>query len=345
MRAAALTAAAAFAAGLFLAGCSNPAGGGGFVPVTDINGPSIAFKDQPLTLTGSVEPSNATNRTIVWSDTGGKVANGVFTAGTGAYTVTAVIEDGVSEGISFTKDFVITVYDPGNGSGSNPFGGASDADLFIWAMDDKGGLVYVIIRGGSAGGTWKAVDQGTPYNEGTYTRVGSTGAGWTVTGGSHLGNTGMAVIESGKMKVGNLTYEFSPMNGTFTKLDRDLSLGANTTWKGPSSDMDGGLAYMKIVTGGSGDFTASFGPDNFSWSELLHGRYGLSQIEGKPNPVVCTIDEVDIAMFGYGLSSDWKPWNQLTPQQKNMLGGSQEFSALLYSATECQTLSYVLTKE
>jgi hypothetical protein len=87
-----------------------------FAAVTDIiEGPATAAVGMPLTLAGTVEPANATNKTIVWTvknagTTGATITGSSLTAtATGTTTVTATIADGAAEGTPFTKDFTITV--------------------------------------------------------------------------------------------------------------------------------------------------------------------------------------------------------------------------------------------
>jgi len=88
-----------------------------FIPVTDITGvPTTTIKTFPLTLTGTVVPSNASNNTIVWSVqnagttgatiTGGNILN---TTNSGTATVLATIVNGASPTQNFTKTFTITV--------------------------------------------------------------------------------------------------------------------------------------------------------------------------------------------------------------------------------------------
>ena len=86
-------------------------------PVTNITGvPGSATVNTPLTLTGTVNPSNATNQTIVWSvqnagGTGANITSGnTFNATTtGTATVRATIADGTAVGTNYTQDFSITV--------------------------------------------------------------------------------------------------------------------------------------------------------------------------------------------------------------------------------------------
>ena len=86
------------------------------IPVTNITGvPPTAAMGVPLTLTGAVVPSNATNRTITWSvvDTGTTEAtftgNVLHTKAEGIVVVRATIVNGATETTDYTQDFSITV--------------------------------------------------------------------------------------------------------------------------------------------------------------------------------------------------------------------------------------------
>ena len=88
-----------------------------FVPVTDITGvSSTASIGVPRTLTGVVEPNNASNKTIVWSiesagTTGATISGGdtLNATATGTVEVLATIVNGTDSGVNFTKSFTITV--------------------------------------------------------------------------------------------------------------------------------------------------------------------------------------------------------------------------------------------
>ena len=87
-----------------------------FVPVTDITGvPTSTVAGTALTLTGTVVPSNATNKTISWSvkeaATTGAVITGdtLHTTADGITVITATIADGAAVGTDHTQDFSITV--------------------------------------------------------------------------------------------------------------------------------------------------------------------------------------------------------------------------------------------
>ena len=88
----------------------------GFVAVTEITGvPSGALFGTPITLTGTVAPSDATNKTIVWSiknagTTGATISgNTLSTTASGTVTVTATIANGKTASTPYTQDFTLTI--------------------------------------------------------------------------------------------------------------------------------------------------------------------------------------------------------------------------------------------
>ena len=105
-----------------------------FTAVTNITGvPSYKQTDTDLTLSGTVQPANATNKTIVWSIaatntlSGATVANGVLKTPTaGTATVTATVTNGASATANYTKNFSITVT---SASSAYPFDDISAAEL------------------------------------------------------------------------------------------------------------------------------------------------------------------------------------------------------------------------
>ena len=86
------------------------------IPVTSITGvPTAATVGTSLTLTSTVNPSDATNKTIVWSiadiGTTGATLNGNILTATeiGTVKVTATIANGTAVGTDYTQDFNIEV--------------------------------------------------------------------------------------------------------------------------------------------------------------------------------------------------------------------------------------------
>jgi len=89
-----------------------------FVAVTDITGiPNTGKVNTAITLSGTVDPANATNKTIVWSvqaagaglTAGPITGSSVTPTAEGTFTVRATIANGAAEGTAFTKDVVVTV--------------------------------------------------------------------------------------------------------------------------------------------------------------------------------------------------------------------------------------------
>ena len=87
-----------------------------FIPVTNISGvPATIRAKSELNLSGTVEPSNATNKTIEWSvvsaGTAGAVISGniLNTTAKGTIMVRATINNGMAAGANYTQIFKITV--------------------------------------------------------------------------------------------------------------------------------------------------------------------------------------------------------------------------------------------
>ena len=90
-----------------------------FRAVTSITGvPASTAAGSVLTLTGTVNPSDAVNKRITWSvanaGTTGAVINGnnLNTSSTGTATIRAIIDNGEAEGRHYIQDFNITVTAP-----------------------------------------------------------------------------------------------------------------------------------------------------------------------------------------------------------------------------------------
>ena len=86
------------------------------VPVTGITGvPTSATAGTPLTLSGTVEPANATNKTIIWSvasagTTGASISGNILsTTAAGTATIRATIANGLAASSDYTEDFTVTV--------------------------------------------------------------------------------------------------------------------------------------------------------------------------------------------------------------------------------------------
>jgi len=87
-----------------------------FVSVSDITGvPAAATVGTPLTLSGTVVPGNATNKTIVWSvadagTTGANISgNTLTTTAAGTATIRATVTNGLTAKSNYTQEFTITV--------------------------------------------------------------------------------------------------------------------------------------------------------------------------------------------------------------------------------------------
>jgi hypothetical protein len=90
--------------------------GNSFVAVSNITGvPAAATAGTNLALTGTVAPTNATNKTITWSinnagGTGASISgNTLYTSAAGTVRVKAAVASGLSTGVAYTQDFTITI--------------------------------------------------------------------------------------------------------------------------------------------------------------------------------------------------------------------------------------------
>jgi len=88
----------------------------GHIPVTNITGaPTTAIARTPLQLTGTVNPANATNRTITWSvvtagTTGASISgNTLTTTAAGSVTIMATVVGGTAPNVNYTQSFTVMV--------------------------------------------------------------------------------------------------------------------------------------------------------------------------------------------------------------------------------------------
>jgi hypothetical protein len=110
-----------------------------FVAVTNIKGvPTSGTAGNPITLSGTVEPSGATNKTIVWTvadagTTGATISGSTLTAKTaGTVTVRASVAYGLTQSSTYTQEFYINVaaaFVPVTGITGVPPSGAVPLDL------------------------------------------------------------------------------------------------------------------------------------------------------------------------------------------------------------------------
>jgi hypothetical protein len=238
------------AAGLVLAGCSNPSGGGGdpFVPVTTITGlPSTATAGTPLTLTGTVEPLNATNRFIVWS-----VENPGTTAAAGTVVVLATVVNGGGSG-NYTHNFPITV------SGGET---GTEGTLTINDLPSGGTRAVYVFNSGTDISTYDAIT--TAYMNGSYQALGTSLSSdgvftlYTWTNGSQGGgfsgngsfpvlllNSGGSITDANNPMYAQTTVSFANGAGT-------VSYGSFTAVVYGSGSGDGGaLTINNLPSGGT----------------------------------------------------------------------------------------------
>ena len=133
--------------------------------VTGISGvPTAAIAGTPLSLTGTVTPSDATNQTIVWTvqnaGTTGATINGTTlnTSAGGTVTITGTIINGTNANINYSENFVITVIKPVTDISGIPAAGAvGDLDLSSVTVEpndaSKKTIVWTVQNAGTTGAT------------------------------------------------------------------------------------------------------------------------------------------------------------------------------------------------
>jgi hypothetical protein len=125
------------------------------------------------------------------------------------------------------------------------------------------------------------------------------------------------------------------MNGTFTKLDLTKTLDG--TWI-TSVPYHG--SYMKVVASG-GNTTEYMSNSGLFLGEEVEVVYGEYPTVTDTNPATCTIIEVNPAVFGG--PNTWIPWDSLSSEYKNLVGGSKTFKAIIYDDKfETQGLTFTL---
>ena len=212
-------------AALFLASCDDSPPG--FTAVTDITGvPSGWVKDTELTLTGTVVPANATNKTIVWSvesvgSTGASISGGNTLTATAAGTVKvkATITNGTSDSEDYTKSFDIVI-----------------ADSFVEVTSITG-----VPTAGMAGTPLTLTGTVTPTEATNKTitwsvkTVGGTGA--TISGGNTLNTTAAGTVTVTARIVNGKALTGAPAAADYTQ-DINITISAAPT---------AGLAFTLIT--------------------------------------------------------------------------------------------------
>ena len=259
--------------GFAMTACSN--GGDDkedFVAVTDITGaPTAATVGTALTLTGTVEPSTATNKTITWSLVSGSATvsgNTLNPTGAGQVTVKATIANGKAQGKDFTKDFTITVTAVSTGGGNN-----DDDDDFVAVTDITG--VPTAATVGTALTLTGTVEPSTATNK-TIT--------WSVTNG-----TGTAAVSGDTLTAsaaGQVTVKATIANGTA---------------QGTDYTKDFTITVTAESTGGGNEFTANSLEELKTW---LNSK----PANNKDSPFVIRLTGDNTSLYDIGevLSDDTK---------------------------------------
>jgi hypothetical protein len=227
---------------VLFAGCNgdgDPKEGPRFVAVTDITGVLLTVAaTEENTLTGRVEPDNATNKTITWSVKSAGTTGAVITGNklkataAGSITVTATVAKGRSGG-SFTKDFPITVtavdalvktFDVVTTGGTNPNMSTGAGNIIgnslAWVKDAKPGSVLKFIASSTV----------YPTGNAQQPQIGST----------------IAVIGNPPAEVFNITIPDTATPGTGRQVIVDIPIAKVLEMMGTSEFLTVSVQYGRI---------------------------------------------------------------------------------------------------
>jgi len=215
-----------------------------FTPVTGITDvPTAATARTPLTLTATVTPAIATNKTIVWSvmnagTTGATITSGnIFNAAAeGTATIRATITGGLSTGNNYTQTFNITV-------APAPFVAVADITGVPSIKATRTPLTLA--------GTLVPSDPAATYttaNQITWSVQDAGGTGATITNGNRLNTTAAgtvvvrATVVGGASATADFTKDFTitvNSDGLMNPLDTDVNkkLITDTAVKNDGSDI------------------------------------------------------------------------------------------------------------
>ena len=233
----------------------------------------------PLPLTGTVVPSNATNKTIVWSKkTAGTTATanvsdaGVVNAtGVGNLIVTATIANGLTETTPYTKDFTIQVY----GAGQAP----TVTGVTVTPATPS------VVQGGTQLFSAVVAGTNTPSQSVTWT-ITATGA---INGGTSITSAGLLTVAIAETNTTLKVRATSDVNNTkFAEATVTVPVpslpGAGPTWSavgdskfGLSDNIINGIAYGNnkfVAVGAKGKMAHS--TNGTEWTAVASGTVGGS---------------------------------------------------------------------
>jgi hypothetical protein len=238
-----------------------------FVAVSNISGvPSAATIGTDLTLSGTVTPIEATNRTITWSvysagSTGASIVSGKLrTTGAGTATVRATVANGLTASSNYTQDFTVTVSDttaPTLSAGSvEALTTTAGTTATLKFTSNEAGTYYYLVLAAGAGAPAAATiqAQGTAVTKGSATATASQNT-INVTGLT-AGTQYKAYIVV-KDAAGNVSavLTISGVNPVTAGITAVLYVGASTTPQSGVSSLAGAITWLGANTTNNGAYT------------------------------------------------------------------------------------------
>jgi len=260
-----------------------------FVPVTNITDvPTTSALGIALTLTGTVVPDNATNKTISWSVVSGMASVKGSTLNaflTGQVTVKATIANGTAQGTNFSKDFNITV----SGGVSAIYGVAYGNGRFVAVGGPLGSEKQIAYS--DDGVTWTASTD-HPFGNGMINAV-AFGNGKFVAVGSGINNKSMTAYSTDGVNWTAVTNITSPNSNIL-----DIVWGADKFVIGGQNGMAysaDGVAWTTVpnsnafdsmierIGWGDGKFVAgtkniAYSQDGITWTKAADDSFSMDLV-------------------------------------------------------------------
>ena len=251
---------------------------GVFVPVESITSVPGSGNVGTLTLSGTVNPENASNKNIVWSvktagNTGAEINGNILTTNeTGTVTVTATIVNGTAAGTNFSDDFEITINPPGShvavsGITGVPSSGTAVTPLtltgtvnpteatnktIVWSVENAGTTGATI-----TGNTLSTTAAGTVVIKATITNGTAEGTNFSSNFEININAAGSFVAVSGITGVPTTATVGTPLTLTGTVTPNNATNNTITSWSLPTETTGASITGTTFNATAAGTYTVT----------------------------------------------------------------------------------------